>query len=343
MSSFDSLAATSVPPKHCHTELDALQHGALHAPCAEFMARSGKRIREVAVQMSYRLAGGQGAAPSCLAESIERLHAGSLIIDDIQDDSASRREHPAMHREIGVPLAINAGNWMYFQALACLADAALPARLRQRLVRAMLQAGLRCHEGQALDLSADVCRLPIDSWHEAARRISRLKTGSLVALAMSMGAIAAGAPRPVRRSLARFGMNLGIALQMRNDLEEVRRLATPPLQSLQSRHAAKHVARSDDFAHRRVTWVWGWAALHCSDRARVLATRLKAGDEATYAGIAAELDDRIGGYADCVIASRVDRHLRLLGEHIVDGPAIEQLRSSLSVIIESQLASETHL
>jgi geranylgeranyl pyrophosphate synthase len=281
------------------------------------------------------MAGGQGNPPSCLADAVECLHAGSLVIDDIQDDSRTRRGRPTLHREIGVPLAINAGNWMYFDALSRLSDNSLPSKLQNGLTKAMIQTGLRCHEGQSLDLSADVSDLDPSQWFELCRRTSRLKTGSLVSLAVTMGALAASAERPVRRALSRFGMNIGIALQMRNDLNEVRRLASSTPDQILHHDSI----RSDDFTHRRVIWPWVWAAKKDQEQARQLVSALKAG-QSCFAAIATELDQMVGIEGDRLIAARVHRNLRLLSEHVDNPDAISQLRSGLACIVEDNSSTE---
>lgn len=79
---------------------DDLQQTALLDPATRFLASSGKRIRKSIVDLAFNMAGGIGAAPPCLGESIEWLHAGSLVIDDIQDDSPFRRERPSLYVEI---------------------------------------------------------------------------------------------------------------------------------------------------------------------------------------------------------------------------------------------------
>ena len=84
----------------------------------------GKRLRATLLEQAYVFAGGRDTAPALMVEAVEMLHAGSLVIDDFEDDSLTRRGQPALHRVIGPARAVNAGNWMYFRALE-LAAAAL--------------------------------------------------------------------------------------------------------------------------------------------------------------------------------------------------------------------------
>jgi len=231
--------------------VNQLLGSALHQPVLGFKNRQGKRIRSSMVQISFEMAGGSGLVSDAIAESIECLHAGSLVIDDVQDESQCRRGEPTLYQVIGVPLAINAGNWMYFRALELLATAPLPAHQQTRLVEAMVTAGRRCHEGQALDLYARVDRLPAPHWHDTVDAISTLKTGVLVELAVAMGCIAAGASHVLQSAMTAFGCQIGIALQMRNDLEE--------LNSIAHQHNETDCIRDDDLRHARVTWPWAWA------------------------------------------------------------------------------------
>ena len=95
---------------------------ALLGPVREFVSRDSKQVRAHLVRIGFSLASDDSRAvqPSadqlidCLACVVEALHAGSLMIDDIQDDDEIRRGKAALHLQIGVPLTINAANWLYF-------------------------------------------------------------------------------------------------------------------------------------------------------------------------------------------------------------------------------------
>ena len=72
------------------------------------------------VELGWELAEAPGTAPSDLAHMVELLHAGSMIVDDIEDGSQRRRGEPALHVLHGVPLALNTGNLLYFLPLGLL-------------------------------------------------------------------------------------------------------------------------------------------------------------------------------------------------------------------------------
>ena len=279
---------------------------ALNDPAERFLSRCGKRIRAALVNECYRAAGGIDDPCKEIAEGIELLHAGSLIIDDIEDDSALRRGKPTLHREIGLPLALNTGNWMYFRALEKLSDAPIDSNARQRIISRTIRTVRRCHEGQALDLSAAVDLLDPREIHRTARAISRLKTGALTALAAWIGATAARGDRVKTKAIGRFGMNVGVCLQMQNDLDELHRFVDGE-------------QRFDDLRNARVTWPWAWAQkLISKTEFMVLRARLSRSlrDSEELRSIACQLIDLVADRGQAYIEKSLERELTLLGEHV---------------------------
>ena len=315
------------PDRRLTSFCEEMKQTALFEPAERFLASSWKRIRKSIVDLTFQMAGGVGWAPLCLSESIEWLHAGSLVIDDIQDDSPIRRERPSLHVEIGTPLALNAGNWMYFQALGRLFDDSLDKSVQYRLLQKMIRAGLKCHQGQALDLGARVDHIDRMHIRPLVNEISRLKTGSLVALAATLGAVAAGANRTLTSALSRFGLNVGIALQMRNDLEELRSL-------IQDASKGRTI-RTDDLRNARVTWPWVWASQVCSAaefQQLVIQLRNANDRREAMAFVASQLLRYSGPLGDRVIRDRIESQLRLLGEHVLDTSLLQQMRTALQLI-----------
>ena len=227
---------------------------ALLEPARSMLDRSGKRFRGHLVELSWQLAGGRGPCPDALPAVIEVIHAGSLIIDDIEDESGERRGAPTVHRLFGVPLALNAGNWLYFWALELLRELELPARVELDLHRRLGRMLVQGHAGQALDLDADIERLPQRAVGEHVAHLSRLKTGSFMGLAAAAGAVAARAPAPVVRAVEQFGLALGGGLQMLDDLGNL----------VGRRQGAK---RYEDLRHGRANWIWAWFAEVAGPRA----------------------------------------------------------------------------
>lgn len=226
-------------------------------PLRDILSRPGKRFRGQLTEHTWGLAGGDPERfPPALARAVELLHAGSLVIDDIEDDSRTRRGQPTLHRRYGLPLALNTGNLLYFLALEHLARIPISEEGRASLYDDVTSALVRCHQGQALDLSVRITeerRTDVFALVDAA---TRLKTGSLMRLAAVLGVRAAGGDPELREVLGRFGTELGVGLQMLDDWSGI---------SIDSRRE-KGI---EDIQLARPTWPWAWLA--------------EAGDELAYA------------------------------------------------------------
>jgi geranylgeranyl pyrophosphate synthase len=243
----DSVLARTVPR--------AIWNHALLDPLRDFLRRPSKQFRAHLVELGYRLGGGRvDTHPIELPLIIECLHAGSLIIDDIEDASTLRRDAPALHRAYGVPRALNAGNWLYFWPQVLLCRLPLSERARLAAHERVALCLMHCHEGQALDLSVRAAELKQSEVLPVVRAITRLKTGGLLGLATGLGAIAAGASAERVELIAGLGRELGVGLQMLDDVSGVL--------SGTRRHKAV-----EDLRHGRATWIWAWLADELDHRA----------------------------------------------------------------------------
>jgi geranylgeranyl pyrophosphate synthase len=228
---------------------ESLVRRALPDPARDFLSRGGKEFRARLVRVGWELGRSERADRLPLAPEvpllIELIHAGSLIIDDVQDEAVERRGAPALHLTWGTPAAINTGSWLYCLPQLLLQRAGLPPAIELSLHRAISRALVWCHQGQALDLQARSFELRSDQIGSTVAAISRLKTGTLMELAAAVGAIAAGADARPIAALARFGNELGVGLQMLNDLVGIRARQENPFEDLRA---------------ARATWCWAWAA-----------------------------------------------------------------------------------
>ena len=269
----------------------AVWETALLGPARDMLRRPGKRFREVLVALAWRLAGGAGDVPAMLPLCVEIVHAGSLIIDDVEDDSSQRRGAACLHRLYGAPVAINTGSWFYFWALDLLGgldvDAAVASELRALLSRTIL----RGHFGQALDLSLQVGQAPQRWIPPVVAAATELKTGALMELAARLGAVAARAPAERVATLARFGRRLGVGLQMLDDLNNL-----APRADAGDPAARTDGKRHEDLRLGRPSWPWAWAAEALDERsfsrlqadARVLRATALAGRGAAVVGRASD-------------------------------------------------------
>jgi geranylgeranyl pyrophosphate synthase len=236
---------------------------ALFAGAREFLSRPGKAFRARLVETSFALAGGEPERlPRAALEAIELLHAGSLIVEDIQDDAEERRGSPALHRTLGMPRALNVGNWLYFVALDKLDELSFDPVRALETTRAANRCLLRCHEGQALDLTLRIAELKRAEVAAVALTTSQLKTGALMSFAARLGALAADvnsvevetstqAREQQMDVLGQFGEQTGVVLQMLDDLGSF--VASP-----------RQEKALEDLRGQRVNWVWAWA-VECLD------------------------------------------------------------------------------
>ena len=237
---FSRPALSALLGSDCGTVDRELLSAGLEAPVSSFLSTPGKSFRAELVAISFELAGGRGPCPDRLAAIVEVLHAGSLIIDDIEDGSSSRRGAPALHLSHGLPVALNAGNWMYFWALGLIEQVAASPELELTMHRWVHRTLLRCHHGQALDLTSNVYRIP-----RAELASAELKTGALMELSAVLGGLGAGATPALVDELAHFGRSMGVALQMLDDVGGI--------VSEQRCHKGH-----EDLLLARPTWPWAW-------------------------------------------------------------------------------------
>lgn len=228
---------------------------ALLTPVAEMVSNPGKQVRGRLVSLCCRLASDKvlplvAARKNCrlFANLVECIHAASLIVDDIEDNSPQRRGRPALHVRYGMPIALNAGNWLYFWPYELLKDAGLPADRLRFVYEYYHRTLLRAHFGQAIDLGVRMNVVPQTQVADICMVAMKLKTGALMGFAAMLGGVIAGASERVLSVLDDFGCALGVSLQMFDDLGNV----------TGSREPSK---RYEDFMAYRPSWAWAYAAM----------------------------------------------------------------------------------
>jgi len=192
---------------------------ALAVPAWDFLDRGGKRWRPVLLVVCAEAVGGDRETATPLVPLIELIHNGTLVHDDLEDNSDLRRGKPCLHKLFGVDIATNVGSAMYFLPLVILYGGRTPYTAEQRLrIHDMTaQELVRCHCGQAIDIA----------WHNGARRriseaeyfqMCAYKTGVLARLAARLGAYVGGGTDVQIEALGRFGETLGVAFQIQDDI-----------------------------------------------------------------------------------------------------------------------------
>lgn len=204
MSSFaDDLVSLSEFRKMTGIDREGLRdfyRDALVEPLEDFLTRPKKAFRYELIEIGYQIAAEALNLQSNVHESdkqtlslfshiIELLHSGSLIVDDIEDGSQMRRGKQALHKIYGVPIALNAGNWLYFWPLVLLQNSDLPPQFKFEALSECQKTLLLAHTGQALDIGTPIKGLNREELNDVIFKTIELKSGALAALAMKLGAL----------------------------------------------------------------------------------------------------------------------------------------------------------
>jgi len=302
-----------------------LWDAALVGPLTDFLSRPGKEFRARLVHLGWQLSGRNHAPPIELILIIEALHSGSLIVDDIEDESEERRGAAALHLRYGLPRALNAGNFLYFWALELLSRLALPPITELLLHRAFSRTLLACHQGQALDLSVDVTKLEQREVLPTVSAVTLLKTAKLCELAAHMGALAAGASQSKAQAISQFGRELGIGLQMLDDFGGI----------VSERRAHKG---HEDLRQGRPTWAWAWAAENLDPLAYAKLQKLGfavATNSARPEQLASQLRAAMGNHGRTEARARLTAALTRLAEAVPEPRVILEFEHELARLEKS--------
>ena len=192
--------------------------GWLDEQLAPVEAPIGKRLRPLICLLAAEACGGSPERAVPAAVALELLHNFTLIHDDVEDGDALRHHRPTVWKLWGEPQAINAGDGMHVLAQLTLLELEARGVAPQTVVslsRRLAETSLIITEGQHLDLAFerrdDVS--PADYLDMIAR-----KSAALVACSAACGAEAAGATAALLDALSAFGIHLGMAFQIRDDI-----------------------------------------------------------------------------------------------------------------------------
>jgi geranylgeranyl diphosphate synthase, type I len=178
-------------------------------------ARSAKGLRPLLCLTTCEAVGADASLAEPVAAAIELTHEFSLIHDDIEDGDTVRRGRTALWKLCGPAQGVNAGDALSAIARAQIADTPVPAVVTVDLFRRYDAACLRLTEGQYLDLAFEArSRVSVDAYVDMVSR----KTGALLGAAAGMGARAGGADGPQADAFTGFGVALGVAFQIQDDV-----------------------------------------------------------------------------------------------------------------------------
>lgn len=185
----------------------------LYAPISYFLQLGGKRIRPVLLLLAIEMFGENYEKHVNIALAVELFHNFTLVHDDIMDNAPLRRGKDTVHAKWDINTAILSGDAMLIKAYQLLQNA--PKEHLSTLLDLFNQTALEVCEGQQFDMNFE--QLNTVSIAEYIHMI-RLKTAVLLGCALKMGAILGNANYTDAQNLYEFGVNIGIAFQLQDDL-----------------------------------------------------------------------------------------------------------------------------
>jgi len=191
-----------------NTDVNLLLDASLH-----IVDSGGKRLRPRLTILSYLAAGGQNISEVIpLAAAIELVHTATLVHDDINDHSLTRRGKISVHAQWGKTFALLTGDYLFTKVYELMA----PYDSTYNII--MADACVKLVEGETLQAEA-AKNGSID--RETYKLIIERKTASLFQAAAKMGALLAGAEESIVEYLAQYAYFLGLAFQMVDDVLDV--------------------------------------------------------------------------------------------------------------------------
>jgi octaprenyl-diphosphate synthase len=169
----------------------------------------GKRIRPALLLLSAKLFGYQGRGAIRLGAVVEIIHTATLVHDDIIDEAQTRRGRPAANTQWGNPKCVLAGDWLYMQAFKI----AVQER-NFRILDTLIELTQQMVEGELLQMEKLGRLISLDEHFDLIFR----KTACLFSVCMRMGGILGGATPEQEASLAQYGLDLGMAFQIVDDV-----------------------------------------------------------------------------------------------------------------------------
>ncbi len=192
------------------------QPAGLYAPIKYVLSLGGKRVRPVLVLMAYNLYKDSIDSVMSQALAMETYHNYTLLHDDLMDRSDRRRGMPTVHVKWDDNTAILSGDAMLVLAYRLLAEGN-PEKLAEAL-DLFSQTALEICEGQQYDMEFETREnVTEDEYME----MIRLKTSVLLAASLKLGAILGDASQADADALYEFGVQIGLAFQLKDDFLDV--------------------------------------------------------------------------------------------------------------------------
>lgn len=188
----------------------------LYEPIRYVLSLGGKRIRPTLMLLAYNLFREDPERILTPACALETYHNYTLLHDDLMDNADKRRGKPTVHVQWNDNQAILSGDTMLVLAYQMMAEN--PAEKLKPVLDIFTETALEIGDGQQLDMEFEK---RTDVTEDEYIEMIRLKTSVLLACALKIGAILAGASEEDADNLYRFGEKIGLAFQLQDDYLDV--------------------------------------------------------------------------------------------------------------------------
>jgi geranylgeranyl diphosphate synthase type II len=190
----------------------------------QWLAQDGKRWRPFLCVAAYQALREDPEGPISdtvkkAAIAVEAFHKASLIHDDIEDNDSQRYGHPTMHAQHGIPVALNAGDLLIGEGYRLLAETDASSQIRSAALRVAAIGQRELCRGQGAELLWNNHPTPLSG--RQVLEIFRSKTAPAFEVALKVGAALASRLDEVEDALHTYSENLGIAYQIRDDLDDL--------------------------------------------------------------------------------------------------------------------------
>jgi len=190
----------------------------------DWLARAGKRWRPFLAVAAYQALRDDPTEPipddvRRLAFAVECFHKASLIHDDIEDEDDGRYDQPTLHAEHSLAVALNAGDLLIGEGYRLIGETGFEGARKSEMLLAASRGQRELCRGQGAELIW--ARNPTPLKPTEVLEIFRQKTAPAFQVALELGASAAGRLEEVAEVVAKYSTNLGIAYQIRDDMDDL--------------------------------------------------------------------------------------------------------------------------
>lgn len=177
---------------------------------AYVIQNGGKRLRPILTVLSAKLAGYKGSGAIPLGTAVEYMHTASLLHDDVIDNAHLRRGRASINNKWGNHVSILVGDFFYCRAMDLLVRSG-----DLRILKVLTDVITTTTEGEIFEITKSN---DLATTEEDYLQIVTSKTAALMAGACQAGAILGHVSEEFEHALRKFGLNLGIAFQLQDDV-----------------------------------------------------------------------------------------------------------------------------